>query len=159
VQELVRGVYTALAAGDATALGELLDPGFEAEVAAGMPLGLGGRRRGPEAMIRDTWWPIGRAYSLRVEPAEWIPCEDGRLLVLGHYRGRARASARSVDAAFVHLWTARDGRVVALRHLTDTALWADALEPGGRLSSASPSSADNGLGESPHRARQRPDKS
>ncbi|MEA2618118.1 MAG: D-cysteine desulfhydrase [Chloroflexota bacterium] len=30
--------------------------------------------------------------------------------------------------------------------------------PGGRLSSASPSSADDGLGESPHRARQRPDR-
>jgi 2-(1,2-epoxy-1,2-dihydrophenyl)acetyl-CoA isomerase len=128
VQDLVRGVYTALAAGDATALGTLLDPGFEAEVAAGMPLGLGGRRQGPEAMIRDTWWPIGRAYRLRVEPEEWIPCVDGRLLVLGHYRGRSRDSGHPVDAAFVHLWTARDGRVVALWHLTDTALWADALE-------------------------------
>ncbi|MEA2669879.1 MAG: D-cysteine desulfhydrase [Chloroflexota bacterium] len=31
-------------------------------------------------------------------------------------------------------------------------------DPGGRLSSASPSSADDGLGESPHRARQRPDR-
>jgi alpha-D-ribose 1-methylphosphonate 5-triphosphate synthase subunit PhnI len=30
------------------------------------------------------------------------------------------------------------------------------LDQGGRLSSASPSSADDGLGESPHRARQRP---
>jgi ketosteroid isomerase-like protein len=128
VQEVVRRVYTALAAGDATALGELLDPGFVAEVSEGMPLGMGGHRQGPEAMIRDTWWPIGRAYAIRVEPAEWITCEDGRLLVLGRYRGRARASGRSVDAAFAHLWTARDGRVVALRQLTDTALWADALE-------------------------------
>jgi ADP-ribose pyrophosphatase len=32
------------------------------------------------------------------------------------------------------------------------------LGQGGRLSSASPSAADDGLGESPHRARQRPDK-
>jgi 2-(1,2-epoxy-1,2-dihydrophenyl)acetyl-CoA isomerase len=127
-----------------------------------MPLGLGGRRQGPEAMIRETWWPIGRAYTLRVEPEEWIPCGDGRLLVLGHYRGRARDSGRHVDAAFVHLWTARDGRVVALWHLTDTALWADALErvaPGGRLTSTSPSSADDGLGEAPLRARQRPEES
>jgi ketosteroid isomerase-like protein len=128
VQDLVRGVYTALAAGDAPALTTLLDPTFEAEVAEGMPLGMGGRREGPEAMIRDTWWPIGRAYAIRVEPAEWIACEDGRLLVLGHYRGRCRATGRPVDAAFIHLWTVRDRRVVALRQLTDTALWADALE-------------------------------
>jgi uncharacterized protein len=35
---------------------------------------------------------------------------------------------------------------------------AEEREPGGRLSSASPSSADDGLGESPLRARQRPEK-
>ena len=34
----------------------------------------------------------------------------------------------------------------------------DAVLSGGRLSSASPSSADDGLGESPHRARQRPER-
>jgi ketosteroid isomerase-like protein len=128
VRELVSSVYAALAAGDARALGELLAPGFEARVAEGMPLGLGGRRSGPEAMIRDTWWPIGRAYSMRVEPEEWIACEDGRLLVLGRYRGRARGTGQPVDAAFAHLWTARDGRLVGLRQITDTALWAAALE-------------------------------
>lgn len=126
--DLVRGVYTALAAGDAAALGTLLAPAFEAEVAEGMPLGLGGCRRGAEAMIRDTWWPIGRAYAVRPEPQEWILCEDGRLLVLGRYRGRARASGRPLDAGFAHLWTARDGRLTALRQLTDTARWVAALE-------------------------------
>jgi ketosteroid isomerase-like protein len=128
VEELVRGVYAALAAGDAAALGELLAHGFEAEVAEGMPLGLGGHRSGPDAMIHETWWPIGRSYRMRVEPEEWIACEDGRLLVLGRYRGHARSTGRPVDAAFAHLWTVRDGRVVALRQLTDTALWAAALE-------------------------------
>ena len=128
MEELVRSVYSALGAGDAASLGELLAPDFEAEVAEGMPLGLGGHRSGPEAMIRDTWWPIGRTYRMRVEPEEWIACDDGRMLVLGRYRGQARATGRPVDAVFVHLWTARDGRLVGLRHVTDTALWAAALE-------------------------------
>ncbi|TMD92027.1 MAG: DUF4440 domain-containing protein [Chloroflexi bacterium] len=128
MEELVRSVYSALAAGDAAALGELLAPGFEAEVAEGMPLGLGGHRSGSDAMIRETWWPIGRSFAMRVEPGEWIACEDGRLLVLGRYRGRARSTGQPVDAAFAHLWTARDGRLVGLRQLTDTALWAAALE-------------------------------
>jgi ketosteroid isomerase-like protein len=129
VEELVRSVYAALAAWDGERLRELLDPGFEAELPEGMPLGAGGRRIGAEAMIRDTWRPIGRMYEMAPEPSEWIPCADGRLLVIGRYRGRTRVTGQPVDAAFAHLWTARDGRLVALWHVTDTALWTAALEP------------------------------
>jgi ketosteroid isomerase-like protein len=128
VEELVRSLYAALADWDKERLRELLDPSFEAELPEGMPVGAGGRRTGAEAMIRDTWRPIGRTYAMRPEPTEWIACDGGRLLVLGHYRGHARATGLPVDAAFAHLWTARDGRLVGLRHVTDTALWAAALE-------------------------------
>jgi ketosteroid isomerase-like protein len=128
VEELVRSLYAALADWDKERLRELLDPSFEAELPEGMPVGAGGRRTGAEAMIRDTWRPIGRTYAMRPEPTEWIACDGGRLLVLGRYRGHARATGLPVDAAFAHLWTARDGRLVGLRHVTDTALWAAALE-------------------------------
>ncbi|HEY2703578.1 MAG TPA: nuclear transport factor 2 family protein [Candidatus Dormibacteraeota bacterium] len=128
IRDLVRGVYAALAEGDAAALGVLLDPGFEAEVSEGMPLGCGGRRTGAEAMIRDTWWAIGRTYRVRPEAREWIACEDGRLVVLGRYLGRCRSTGQPLDAAFAHLWTAGDGRLTGLMQVTDTALWAAALE-------------------------------
>lgn len=128
MEELVRALYSALAASDKERLRELLDPGFEAELPEGIPRGAGGRRIGPQAMILDTWRVIGRTYEMAPEPTEWIPCADGRLLVIGRYRGRARDTGQPVDAAFAHLWTARDGRLVALWHVTDTALWAAALE-------------------------------
>ena len=128
MEELVRSLYAALADWDKERLRELLDPSFEAELPEGMPVGAGGRRIGAEAMIRDTWRPLGRTYAMRPEPTEWIACDGGRLLVLGRYRGHARATGLPVDAAFAHLWTARDGRLVGLRHVTDTALWAAALE-------------------------------
>jgi 2-(1,2-epoxy-1,2-dihydrophenyl)acetyl-CoA isomerase len=128
MKELVRRVYDALAAGDAGALHELLDPAFEAEFAQGLPFGIGGLHRGPDAAINDGWWAIGRAFELRAEPREWVPTAAGGLLVLGVYRGRARSTGRPVDAAFAHLWTARDGRLVALWQLTDTARWIASLE-------------------------------
>jgi 2-(1,2-epoxy-1,2-dihydrophenyl)acetyl-CoA isomerase len=131
LQPLVIGVYDALARGDADALGELLDPDFEAHFADGLPLGIGGRHVGAAAAMRGGWWAIGRAYSLRAVPEEWIPTADGRLLVLGVYRGSARATGAAVEAGFAHLWTAAGGRLVALRQLTDTARWVDALaDPG-----------------------------
>lgn len=130
VTDLVRAVYPALAAGDRPTLIGLLHPDFEGNLTEGLPFGLGGTRRGAEAMIDDGWWTIGRAFALRAEPAEWIPCRDGRLLVLGRYRGRARSAGTAVDAAFAHLWTARDGRLLRLWHLTDSARWWPGLGDG-----------------------------
>lgn len=122
----MRRLYAALAAGDAAAIEELLAADFDGELAEGMPFGLGGPKRGAVAMRDDGWWPLGRAFAARAEPAEWIPCADGRLLVIGRYRGRARAGGGALDAAFAHLWSARGGRLTALRHFTDTARWVEA---------------------------------
>lgn len=119
----MRRLYAALEAGDGAAIEELLAPDFDGHLAEGMPGGIGGPKRGAIAMRDDGWWRIGRAFSARAVPAEWIPCAGGRLLVLGRYRGRHRASGRELDAAFAHLWSADDGRLTALRHFTDTVKW------------------------------------
>lgn len=127
---LVRRLYQTLASGDAAALAELLTPDFDGLLAEGLPLGIGGRHTGVDAMRDHGWWAIGRAFRLDAQPLEWIGCDDGRLLVLGRYVGTARATGAAVEARFVHLWTGRDGRLAALWHLTDTAAWVSAL--GGR---------------------------
>jgi ketosteroid isomerase-like protein len=129
IDQLVRSVYAALAAGDRGRLGELLAEDFEAELPQGMPLGAGGRRRGADEMIDRTWWVLGRAFEVAVHASTWIPCAGGRLLVLGRYRGRARAGGAQLDAALAHLWSARGGRITHLWHLSDTAAWNAALQP------------------------------
>ena len=129
IEELVRRLYAALAAGDRDEVLAVLDPEFEGRLAEGMPLGLGGIRGGARAMQADGWWAIGRAFAVLAEPEEWIPCADGRLLVVGRYRGAARSTGRAVDAGFAHLWAAADGRLTSISQYTDTAVWAASLEP------------------------------
>jgi len=123
IDDLVRGVYAALSRGDAAAIDELLAPEFVGEIADGMPVGAG-RHDGPAAMRERGWWAMGRAYAVRAEPDEFVACADGRLLVSGRYRGTRRSDGFVVDAAFTHLWTALDGRLVAVRQVTDTARWS-----------------------------------
>jgi ketosteroid isomerase-like protein len=128
IAELVRHVYSALAKGDRDRLLELLAQDFEAEFARGMPVvDTSGAIESAEDMIDKAWWPLGREFRLRPEPSAWIPCAGGRLLVLGRYTGSARSTGREFEANLVHLWTARDGRLTHLWHLTDTAAWAAAL--------------------------------
>jgi 2-(1,2-epoxy-1,2-dihydrophenyl)acetyl-CoA isomerase len=121
-------LYRALAAGDRKALSKLLHPDFVGHATEGLPLGMGGRHDGPEAMRRDLWWMIGRHYKVEAQPEEFRLLDDGRLFVAGHYRGEGRASGRRLDAAFIHVIAfAGDGRIVSLHQLTDSAAWVQAL--------------------------------
>src|SRR6201997_213048 len=121
-------LYRALAAGDREALSTLLHPDFVGHATDGLPLNLGGRHDGPEAMQRNLWWTIGRHYKVEAQPEDFRVLDDGRLFVAGHYRGEGRASGRRLDAAFIHLIAfAGDGRIVSLQQLTDSAAWVQAL--------------------------------
>ena len=125
----VRDLYRALAAGDREALQTLLHPDFIGHATAGLPLGLGGQHIGPDAMRREFWWELGRHYDVAAYPETFHGLDDGRLLVSGRYRGGARRSGRSLDAAFHHVIAfADDGRMTALDQLTDSAAWVDALD-------------------------------
>jgi ketosteroid isomerase-like protein len=127
VDALVRRLYAALAAGDKDTLTELLAPDFEAEFAEAMPV-VSGPVRSAEDMIEKRWWALGREFSVRVEPSEWIACGGGRLLVIGRYEGSVRSTGKPLSARFAHLWSARGDVLGHLWHLTDTAAWAEALE-------------------------------
>jgi 2-(1,2-epoxy-1,2-dihydrophenyl)acetyl-CoA isomerase len=128
-EALARRLYAALAEGDAGTLREILHPEFAGLATDGLPLGLGGPHVGPEAMMREVWWKIGRHYRARAEPAQLLPLADGGLLVLGRYTGAARDGGGVLDAAFAHVLRFRDGRLSELAQYTDSQRWAQALPP------------------------------
>jgi 2-(1,2-epoxy-1,2-dihydrophenyl)acetyl-CoA isomerase len=121
-------LYRALAAGDRGALGALLHPDFVGHATEGLPMEMGGEHIGPETMQKKLWWRIGRHYRAEAHVDEFHGLDDGRLYVAGHYRGEARASGKTLDAAFIHvIGFASDGRISALDQLTDSAAWVEAL--------------------------------
>jgi 2-(1,2-epoxy-1,2-dihydrophenyl)acetyl-CoA isomerase len=123
-----KALYRALAAGDRDSLNALLSTDFVGHAAEGLPLGMGGEHRGPEAMQRNLWWKIGKHFKVESKPDELRVLDDGGLLVTGHYRGVARRSGRTLDAEFTHvLQFDHDGRITSLHQLTDTAAWVEAL--------------------------------
>ena len=104
-----------------------LAPDFRGVVAAGMPNGLGGVYEGGEATMREVWGPVFAELDTHPIPEEYIHGEDGRIVVVGHYRGTARKTGRPHDAAFVHILSFRDGAIIELVQVTDTARWHEAL--------------------------------
>jgi ketosteroid isomerase-like protein len=56
--------------------------------------------------------------EFRYDPDDLVPCEDGRVVVLGHIHAQGRTSGMPLGGQFGHVWTLRDGKaatVVAYR--------------------------------------------
>lgn len=119
---VARRFYDALAGADADALLALLADDFEGLVSAGMPHGVGGPHHGAMDML-GVWATIDAAYDVSVEPDEYLTVSDQRVVVLGHYRGRARADDTAVDATFAHVIDAEGDRMTGLHQITDTVSW------------------------------------
>jgi len=116
-------LYEAFEHTDGQALFDLLTDDFVGTVSTGMPHGVGGYHRGPVDMITGVWGHIASLYDMHVDPVEYLPVDDARVVVLGRYWGPARDGGSTVDAAFAHIITTRGDRVAALRQITDTARW------------------------------------
>jgi 2-(1,2-epoxy-1,2-dihydrophenyl)acetyl-CoA isomerase len=126
-RSMVTELYAALAVGDEASIRKLLHPDFTGNLAPGLPFGIGGEHRGPEAMIRDGWFAIGRHWRIRAEAGSSTLLEDGRLVVQGAYRGSSRRAGKPVDAPYVHVFTFADGLISELSQVTDTAVLVEAL--------------------------------
>ncbi|GAA2288553.1 nuclear transport factor 2 family protein [Actinomadura luteofluorescens] len=127
--EIVRGFYTAAQAADAAAILALLHPEFEARTAPGLPCGAGGAFRGPEETLARVWGAVFAEFDTAPYAETWHETVDGLVVVTGRYRGTARATGRSYEAEFAHLWRVTEGRISWLHQYTDTARWRDALVP------------------------------
>lgn len=116
-------LYSAFAAHDGPALLAALTEDFVGEVSHGMPLGVGGRHEGRDAMLRDCWAPIFMAYDIAVEADEYRQTGPDDVIALGSYRGHPRAGGPPFSARFAHVLHLRDGRVARLEQITDTGSW------------------------------------
>ena len=119
--EAVRAVYVALAAGDPGPLSDLMDPEIEWAEPEGAPV-IAGVVRGRAAVFTEVFARIPEVWQeFACEPQEFLDAGD-RVVVTGVLRVQGVGTGGRAEAAFVHVWRLRDGRAVAWRCHTDTAL-------------------------------------
>jgi ketosteroid isomerase-like protein len=69
---------------------------------------------------------FGDFEDWHTEPAEIFESGD-RVIGLGFYSARAKATGRTFKARFAHIWTMQDGVIVRLQQCADTVQLAKAL--------------------------------
>ena len=118
---LVERLYAAFAKGDVPTVLAALDSRVEWNEAEGYAYADGNPYVGPEAVLQGVFARLGQEWDdFRVHLHSAVPTPDGAVS-FGRYAGAFKATGRRLDAPFAHVWTLKDGKVVAFQQYTDTA--------------------------------------
>lgn len=128
-QAVVERLYRAFGAGDGATISGLLAADLVWMEGEGGPLADRNPYNGPAAVFEGVFGRIGAQFEgFVVTPATYLPSGD-RVVVMGRYTGRHRATGEALDAQFAHVFTIRSGQIVHFQQYTDTAQWMDVSTP------------------------------
>jgi ketosteroid isomerase-like protein len=117
---LVQQAYENFKTGNIDALLSLFSDEITWELPEMEGVPFGGKREGLENVI-EFFATIGMTQEpLRFVPLEFIAQGD-KVVSLGSYDWRVRATGHEFTSDFAHVFTFRDGKVVAFQEFTDTA--------------------------------------
>ena len=123
--EVIRGLYDALAAGDVPTLLAGFDPDIEWTEADTFPTA--GTFVGPDAVMQGVFVPLTTDMDgFKAVPRELIGSGD-QVVSIGRYSGAWKATGKSFETDFVHVWTLRDGKATRFRQYVDSGPIQDAM--------------------------------
>lgn len=118
--ELLKTGYEFLAKGDIPSLLSFFAPDIKWEAAEGHPLG--GTYTGPDEVVEKFFSRLGSDFDkFDVEPTTFSESGD-KVFVQGRYHGKVKATGKTFDCDFMHVWTCRDGKAINFKQYADTAL-------------------------------------
>ncbi|HEX5733278.1 MAG TPA: nuclear transport factor 2 family protein [Blastocatellia bacterium] len=124
---LVQGVYDAFAKGDIPTVLGFLSSDVAWTEAEGFPYG--GTYTGPDAVLEGVFMRLGAEWEVfAAVPDEFIDGGD-TVVVLGKYSGTYKATGKSFQANFAHVWKVREGKAVRFVQYVDTLIVHRALQP------------------------------
>jgi uncharacterized protein len=125
VLDAVNGVYKAFAVGDIPTVMEFLASDIEWIEAEGFPYG--GTYNGPSAVLQGVFMRLGTEWdNYAAIPYELIDAGD-IVVALGKYSGTYKATGKSFQADFAHVWRVRDGKAFKFQQYADTLKVHEAL--------------------------------
>lgn len=125
---LMTSLYEAFGHGDVPTVLGAMDPEVHWHEAESNPYQPSGAPWvGPEAVLNNLFVRLaGEWDGFTVTPATYHEAGD-TVTVQGRYTGTYKATGKSVDAQFCHVWTLKAGKIVHFQQYTDTAQMQQAM--------------------------------
>ena len=125
--ETVQGFYAGARAGDPAMITSVMAPSLTWVQTPGFPHAA--TYTTPDEVLTGVFDTLAEEWDgFKGVPEEFIDGGD-QIVVTGYYAGTSKATGRSFEAPFAHVFTVRDGAIVAMKQYCDTALvnaaWKD----------------------------------
>jgi ketosteroid isomerase-like protein len=118
--DIVRRGYEAFGRGDLDSLLSLFDDNIEWISSGPADLPTAGTRRGRE-QVREFFNAVNEVFDIqRFEPQTFIAQGD-RVVVLGEDSSRVKATGKTIDGQWAHVFTLAGEKVIGFREYVDTA--------------------------------------
>ena len=104
-----------------------LSPDIDWTEAEGFPYG--GTYHGPKAVLEGVFMRLGSEWNgFAAVPDEFVDAGEV-VIALGKYSGAYKATGKSFQAHFAHVWRVKDGKAFRFTQYVDSLLVHRALEP------------------------------
>ena len=125
---LVQSLYETFARGDIPAILDAMDPDIVWDIPQAPDYPLGGIHRGPQGIVNEFFSLIPTYYQEFAATAQHVVDDGDRVIVLGEYRGKGKASGTVFQVPVTHVYDFRDGKWIRFQEYTDTGTIAAALK-------------------------------
>lgn len=123
----VKAIYQAFAKGDIPAVLGFLSREIDWTEAEGFPYA--GTYHGSGSVLTEVFMRLGSEWNgFAAVPDEFIDGGDA-VVALGKYSGTYKATGKSFQANFAHVWKFQDGKAIRFIQHVDTLLVHRALQP------------------------------
>jgi ketosteroid isomerase-like protein len=120
---VVRRLYEAR--GNPDIIREVLVPDIRWEVVEGFPYS--GVYVGLDNVLHDFFGRLVQDFESFVATGSEFFESGDRVIALGNYTGRAKATGKEFTARFAHVWTLQGGKIIRLQQCADTVQLTRAL--------------------------------
>jgi uncharacterized protein len=130
--ELARSLYEAFANGDVATVFAAFDENINWREAENNPYQPSGEAWiGSDAIMNNLFIKLATEWDgFAVQPKEFHDAAGDIVVVEGRYTGTYKATGKSIDAQFCHVWKMRDGKLVDFQQYVDTAQMQEAFTGG-----------------------------
>jgi ketosteroid isomerase-like protein len=125
---IVHSLYEAFAKGDVPTVLGAFTPDAEWREADNFPYADGNPYVGPGAILQGVFMRLATEWDgFGAHPAQFLDAGD-TVVVTGRYAGAYKATGKSIDAQFAHVWTLANGKVARFQQYADTLQVARAVQ-------------------------------
>ncbi len=126
---VVDGLYQAFAKGDVPAVLAVMDADIVWNEAEGFPYADKNPYIGPDAVLNGVFARIGAEWEYwNLADIQLHDMANDMVLATLRYKAKHKATGKVINSQTAHLWTLKDGKIVAFQQFTDTKQAAEAVQ-------------------------------